>query len=125
MAQATEIDLTNARAIEQGATYDELTLTWSDALGVPINITGYTVEMDIKTNAASTTPLATLSSTTGDFNIVGASGEIQFTFTSDVTAAFTFTRAVYDLFLIAGGGGEPARRIAYGQVRVIPRITTF
>lgn len=124
MAQATEIDLTNSRAIEQGATYDELTLTWTDEAGVPINITGYTVEMDIKVNAAATTPLATLSSTTNDFTIIGASGEIRFTFTSDVTAAFNFTRAVYDLFLIAGSG-EPARRIAYGQVRVIPRITSF
>jgi len=125
MAQATEIHLIDSRAIEQGATYDELTLTWADEnTGDPINITGYTVEMDIKANVSASTALATLSSTDGDFIITGVTGEIQFNFSSDTTAAFTFTRGVYDLFLIASGG-EPVRKIAEGQIHVIPRITSF
>jgi hypothetical protein len=96
---ATTYDIT----IEQGATFS-LVITYKDN-DTPVNLTGYTARMQVRSTMESATVLIEL--TTGaDGRIVlgGSAGTITMTIAATDTAALTAGRAVYDLELVSGGG---------------------
>lgn len=105
--------------IEQGATYAQ-TFTWTDDAGDPVNLTGYTARMKIKTAKGATANIASLTDAAG-ITLGGAAGTIAVTLTATVTAAYTFKRAVYDLELV---NGDTVTRLLEGDVILSKEVTT-
>jgi len=87
----------------------------------PVDLTGFTGEMDIRASASSTTVLHTL--TTGNGGIV--LDLVNYTITLFIsavdTAAFTWTQAVYDLEMTDGGG--VVTRLLSGNITVSKEVS--
>jgi hypothetical protein len=106
-------------AIDQGATF-ELAMVYKDAAGVVVNLTGYTVAMQIR---ASVGGKMFASATTANGRItVNASGNIAIAIPAAETANINVEQAVYDLFLHAPGG-DPVKKLLYGDAVVNPSVT--
>ena len=71
--------------IEQGADWT-LDLTWKDDAGDPIDLTGYSARMMVR-SAYSGIAVLTLTSTANEIVLGGALGTIQITATADQTTA--------------------------------------
>ncbi len=107
--------------IEQGATFRK-TLTWKAGTPpVPVNLTGCTARMQMRTEIAAATPLVTLTTENGGIVLGGTAGTIELFIAAVDTAAFTWTTAVYDLEIILANGD--VRRLLYGPVTVSPEVT--
>lgn len=110
--------------LEQGATWTK-TLTWQDANGSAINLTGYTARMKVRQSPRATgTPLLDLASTGGSPAIVlgGALGTIVITVSATATAALDWTNpAYYDLELEDGSG--VVYRLIEGTMTLNPEVT--
>ena len=118
-----DLDIT----IQQGATFD-ITLTWQDANGTPIDLTGYTARMQIRENiedANFVVEITTTPTASGSIVLGGAAGTIQLIIPSDVTTGFTtWDEGVYDLEMISDAGPpEVVRRLLEGCVVVTPEVT--
>ena len=104
--------------IEKGA-------SWSAAVsatvsGTAVNHTGYTVEMDVRPNAASDTVLLALTAGNGRVSIDG-SGNIGLSLTDEETAVLTFEYGEYDVRVTSPGG--TSNFYLRGKVRVVPSVT--
>jgi hypothetical protein len=118
--------------IEQGATLD-FEIQYRDGNGNPINLTGYSGKMMIRSNYADSNPVtyATLSSSrapdgTG-LNFSGSngttpptSGSIGIFISAASSSAFTFNTAKYDLEITSG---SIVTRILEGQVNLSQEVT--
>ena len=106
--------------IEQGADW-RLVITWKDAEGVPVNLTGYTARMHMREKVEYATPF--MSFTTSDSSIVlgGAAGTIQIKASAAVTSTVTAKEGVYDLELVAPSGDVV--RFLEGLVIVSEEVT--
>ena len=99
-AQAGKLNI----VIEQGATFNPV-LTYSDAVGDPIDLTGYDARMQIRLKKSDPDPPADeLTVTNGGIVLGGAAGTITLIMTDTATAAITYKSAVYDLEIISGSG---------------------
>lgn len=106
--------------IEQGATFSK-TITWKDADGNPINLTGYTARMQFRKNKAATDILFNATSSNGKLLLGGSAGTIDINIAAADTAAFDFSRAVYDIELQSSGG--TVTRLLEGAVNVSKEVT--
>lgn len=70
----------------------------------PINLTGYTAQMQIRSAVDSATALVTLTTSNGGIVLGGTAGTIELLITSTATAAFDWEDAVYSLQLTSSGG---------------------
>jgi hypothetical protein len=118
--------------IEQGSTIN-FEIQYKDANGNPIDLTGYSGKMMIRSNYADTDPItyATLSSSlspdgTG-LNFSGSngttsptSGSIGIFISAVSSSAFTFNIARYDLEITSG---NIVNRILEGQVNLSQEVT--
>lgn len=89
--------------IDQGARLYKKFL-WRDRLSlVPIDLTGYKANMQVRETTESGTVLLTLSTETitkdGNITLGGSNGTIELELLAPVTAAITWKNAVYDLEL--------------------------
>jgi hypothetical protein len=116
--------------IEQGTTVD-FSIQYKDKNLVPINISGYSGRMQIRSNYADNSPTTyiTLSSSlapdgTG-LNFAGAStGSIGIFIAACSSSAFTFSTARYDLEIYSGSASCPiTTRILEGQVNLSKETT--
>ena len=116
--------------IEQGTTVD-FSIQYKDKDLVPINLTGYSGRMQIRSNYADNNPTTyiTLSSSrapdgTG-LNFTGAiTGSIGIFIAACSSSAFTFSSARYDLEIYSGSAGCPiTTRILEGQVNLSKETT--
>lgn len=105
--------------IQQGATFQR-TVTWKDENGAAINLTGYTARLQIRETADATSTLVSLTDSSG-IVLGGSAGTIAITISATATAAFTWTRAVYDLELVTAGG--IVTRLLEGSVSVTPEVS--
>lgn len=104
---------------EQRAAF-KLRLVWLDKNKKPINLTGYTAKMQVRTTAGGTLLLD--ANTTNGYIVLGTlNGVIDFNVPEAIITALTFTSAVYDLVLTPAAGG-PIRFIE-GKVTVSPGVT--
>lgn len=120
--------------IEQGTTVD-FELQYTDVNDSPINLSGYTGRMQIKSGFANDKPVtyASLSSSrypdgTG-LNFSGssgntpvASGSIGIYISAVSSSAFTFAKAKYDLELVSG---STVTRILEGVITLSKEVTTI
>lgn len=109
--------------IEQGSSFDR-TVTWySDAAGTtPVDLTGYTARMKVKTDDLATTILDSASNIT--LTLGGAAGTVRIQVTATVTAGLAATTKrslAYDLELV---NGSTVTRLIEGKVGVRREVTT-
>ena len=105
--------------IDQGATYS-LALTYKDANGTAINLTGYTAAMQIRTSYESASTVVSLTSSSG-IVITAATGLLTINITSTQTAALTPGTYVYDLEITSGA--NVVTRLIQGSVMVSAEVT--
>lgn len=116
--------------IEQGATLS-FELQYKDSAGTPIDLTGYTARMQIRSSVDSTTTIASLTSTlTADgtgLNLSGSSGtkplssgSIGVYISAASSSLFTFNEGVYDLELVSGSA---VTRLIEGKVKLSKEVT--
>lgn len=89
--------------VYQGTTF-QLSPVWK-VDNLPVNLTGYTADMQVRKFVDSTSVLVELSTANGRIVINGAIGQINLTLTASQTAALTPADSyIYDLNLTSPGG---------------------
>lgn len=113
---AGKLDLT----IEQGTTFS-VTLTYTDVDGIPIDLTGYSARMQIRSTVDSTITIHELTTALTTITLGGAAGTVLLEISDSDTESFTFSVAVYDLELISAGG--VVSRLVEGKVTLSKEVT--
>jgi hypothetical protein len=114
-----------------GQTFQDI-LTLQDSSGNPINLTGYTAEMQIRPYVQAPDPaFFTWTDTAGNIVLGGTAGTIAFDIASSVTAVMAQTAGVsdpnneqvwvYDMILTSSGG--ISERVIQGQFLLFPGVT--
>lgn len=111
--------------IEQGATFKKLLQWKAGEPSVPVDITGYLIRMQIRSELAAATTLLDLDTTNNRIAITNAlQGQFELRLTATETAALTFEAGVYDLEMVAPDGPDnTVTRLLAGSVMVLPEIT--
>ena len=104
--------------LDQGSTWT-LQIIYNDPSGTPINLTGYTAEMQIRRKFDSDTAVLTLSTSNGGITITGPTGTLDLVAT-DEQADIDPGLYVYDLELSTGG---VRTRLIQGTVTVSGEVT--
>lgn len=107
--------------IFQGASFDT-TLTWK--VGTPataVNLTGFTARLQVRTSVDSATTALELTTANGGITLGGAAGTIALAVSASATASLPAGYYVYDLELVAPGGG--VTRLVEGRVTVSAEVT--
>jgi hypothetical protein len=113
----TSVDVPTKFICKQGSTFVR-TVTWSKD-GLPVSLTNYTAAMQVRSSYASSTPVVSLTSSSG-IALGGNAGTIQITISASATAAIPAGNYVYDLELTSGG---TVTRLLEGQFIVTPEVT--
>jgi hypothetical protein len=121
--------------IEQGATVD-FEIQYKDSNNKPVDLTGYSGRMMIRSNFADNTPTTylTLSSSLNSdgtgLNFSGSrsskpptSGSIGIYIASCTSSALTFVTARYDLEIYSGSNCPYTVRLLEGQVNLSKQVT--
>jgi hypothetical protein len=87
----------------------------------PVDLTNYTARMQIRPDINSSTILVTLTEANGGIVLGGTKGTVQIVIADTVTAAFTFTTAVYDLDLTDSNG--VVTRLLQGVITLDSAVT--
>ena len=107
--------------IDQGATWF-LTVTYENPNGTPINITGYTAALQLRSLPSDTT--AVLSLTTGaGITITGATGTVAIQASATQTRAIDEGNYYYDLEISSPTSPSVVTRLVQGQVVVSAEVT--
>lgn len=104
--------------LDQGSTWN-LSVTYKDSAGNPINLTGYAAALQFRETASSTTAALTLTSGSG-ITITGALGKLDITATATQTAALAANKYQYDLEISSGG---VVTRILQGICTISAEVT--
>ena len=120
--------------IEQGTTVD-FELQYTDVNDLPINLTGYSGRMQIKSGFANDKPITYTSLSSSRYpdgtglNFNGSSGtkplssgSIGIYISAVSSSAYTFAKAKYDLELISG---STVTRILEGVISLSKEVTTI
>lgn len=105
--------------IDQGSTWT-LQLVYNNPQGAPINLTGYTARMQIRSKSNSPTAVLTLNTGGQGITITGPTGTLDLIATDEQTGAIPAGFYVYDLELSNNG---VITRLIQGQVTVSPQVT--
>ena len=106
--------------LEQGATFTR-TITYNTSAGSPVDLTGYTAEMDLRPSYSSSTTVLSLSTANGRIALGGVAGTITLTVTAaDMAALEAPADGVYDLELYSGG---TTTRLLQGTWTISPEAT--
>ncbi len=106
--------------LEQGATFDEL-ITYKDANGTPVDLTGYVARMQIREKITDATPVVSLDTTSG-ITLGGTAGTIHLTIPATTTATINMPKGgVYDLEIESPTG--VVTRLLEGKVKFSPEVT--
>lgn len=108
--------------IEQGTTWT-LTITWKDATGSPVDLTGYSARMQCRTSYEAPQALVELLSTGAAprITIAPQTGQLTLVLEETATRPLPPGHAVYDLELVAPGGN--VTRLLEGSVFISPEVT--
>jgi hypothetical protein len=96
--------------MEQGATFDR-TVKWSDAAGVPVDLTGWTGRLQARGQAGVVVEFATGD---GSMTLGGTAGTVRLLKTPAQTAAVPAGRYDYDLLLTRTSDGYAKRLLEDG-----------
>lgn len=104
---------------EQGSTFVRK-FTWTDENEVPVDLTGFTARMHIRTAVTAASPSLELTTTNGRIVLNPTLGTITLQITAADTAALVAKRYVYDLELVSGA---TVTRLLQGGFTVSPEVT--
>lgn len=104
--------------IDQGATWT-VNIVYYDYNNVPVNLTGYSARMQLRSKFDSSAVL-TLSTATGEIVITGPTGQIAITASATQTQAIASGIYIYDLELTSGA---EITRLIQGQMTVRENVT--
>lgn len=108
--------------IYQGATFSKKAIWQAGIPPVPVNLTGCTAKMHVRSKAGDPTLLIASTTENGGIVLGGTTGSIEFCkLTAAASAAITWTTAVYDL-KITFPDGTVTRKIS-GSIVVSPEVT--
>lgn len=108
--------------VQQGADIDfTVTIYADDAHTVIQPITGWDAKLEIRDKAGGAL-LEQCTVGNGKLTINGPAGQVTVHVAGSVTAAYTWTAGIYDLFVL-GPANAPTKRPLFGYVTVSPRIT--
>jgi hypothetical protein len=105
--------------IEQGADW-YVNFQWKDSTGTPINVTGYTAALQIRTSPLAKTTVLSLTNGSG-ITITGATGLFAIHATAAQTTAITNGTYAYDMEITSGSG--VVTRLVQGTINVSPQVT--
>lgn len=109
--------------IPQGSLFDQ-TIVYKNNDGEPVDLTGYTAEMQIRSYKASTDdPLLTMNTSNGYIVLGGEAGTIALNIPGGITATLDFNWARYDLELYPGGVVGNSIRLLEGKVHLNKEVT--
>jgi hypothetical protein len=108
--------------IEQGTTWNwSLTLYEDEGKTTPIDLTGYSASMDIRTYKEATSKLASFSTVDGSITFSGANNNILTVLASaTTTSSWDFYTGVYDLEISNSG---VVTRLVEGKVTISKEVT--
>jgi hypothetical protein len=102
--------------IEQGATFSAPVTVYNDlARTDPVDLTGYTARMMVRSDYENPTALVSLTTENGRITLGGAAGTITLLISATDTAGFTKGDYVYDLELVSGA---TVTRVLQGKIKV-------
>lgn len=104
---------------QQGETFSRV-LTWKDSAGNPINLTGYTARMQLRSSATSSTVILELTTNSG-ITLGGAAGTITLTISATTMAGLTPGAYSYDLEMVSGSG--VVTPLLKGVFTIAPEVT--
>jgi hypothetical protein len=107
--------------IDQGADWF-INFTYQNPAGTPVNLTGYTAALQIRTSPLAATAVLSLTSPSNGITITGATGLIECRATAIQTAAITNGKYAYDIEITAPSTGV-VTRLAQGTVDVSAQVT--
>ena len=108
-------------AIDQGSTFTKL-FTWKAGTpAAPVDLTGCTARMQLRSQITSDAILIELTTENGRITLGGTAGTIELTISATDTAALNFTSAVYDLEIVYADG--TVRRLISGTATLSPEVT--
>ena len=108
--------------IEQGTTFDQ-TFIWQDETSNPIDLTGFTAQMQIRESVTSPEVIIELSTSNGRIVLGGTAGTILLQLTGSETEALDFDQAIYDLELTDVAGSGDITRLIQGNVVLSKEVT--
>jgi hypothetical protein len=112
--------------IEQGATLVKQ-FTYKDTSGTVVDLNGFDVRMQIRSNIGSDTKIADFNnSNSGSLKILpttgsSASGTIELNINATSSSLYTFDQAVYDLEIESTGG--TVTRLLQGRIKLSKNVT--
>lgn len=108
--------------IDQGADwfYD---VTYEQPAGTPVNITGYTAALQLRSLPESPSAVLTLTTENGGITITGASGLVAVHATAVQTRAIDEGTYVYDLEISSYANPPVVTRLVQGQAIVSAEVT--
>lgn len=105
--------------INQGADW-YLSVVYEDSTGTPINITGFTAAMQLRTSPLARTAALTLNTSNGGITITGNTGTLSLHATATQTGALQPQKYSYDLELY---NGSIVTRLIQGTIEVSAETT--
>jgi hypothetical protein len=130
----TELNSNDAYYQATSVTSDTITINEINSLGfksytsggvveynTPINLTGFTARMQVRSKIDSTTVIVELTTENGYIVIDNTTKTITLNIPATVTAAFTFATAVYSLEILSGGG--KVTPFCEGTITLVKEVT--
>ncbi|NJO82881.1 MAG: hypothetical protein HC828_08710 [Blastochloris sp.] len=107
--------------VKAGDTWNDFSLTWNDANGDPVDLTGYTAQLQVRaTNTPTGTSILLITSAAGQLVIDALNGTIT-TLVSATDMTIAAGRYFYDLEVQVG---SVKTTLIQGEFWVHPQITT-
>lgn len=107
--------------IYQGATFRKRLAWKAGKPAVPVDLTGCTARMQVRSEIESPVVLLALTTEDGGIALGGAAGTVDLYVSDEDTAAITWTAGVYDLEIVHPSG--EVTRLIQGSVSVSPEVT--
>lgn len=108
--------------IEQGATWRQ-SLQYLQANGTPFDLTGYDVRMQARRNHSSDVILFFIDTAAGYITVDTSTATITLEIPANQTAAFQWSRAVYDIEIEDTVGSQGVARIVEGVITLSREVT--
>lgn len=118
---ASKADLLQSKGgIDQGADWFQ-NFQYLDSNLAPVPLTGFTAELQMRSNASDPLPAMSLTNANGGIVITPATGFIACHALASITAPLSAGFYQYDLIITSGSG--IVTRLVYGRLQVSSRIS--
>lgn len=119
---AVEFNFTGKYAVDQGADWFA-TFIYQDPAGTPINLTGYTAALQVRSFPQDTTAVMTLTTENGGIGIDDLIGQLNIHATNEQTRVIDEGYYVYDLEVTDVNNGGVVTRLSQGQMEISAEVT--